>query len=251
MDGTESPLEVLADELGSFAAKIERDLRLSLSVTLAEVREEMATLRARTAESELRVVNAERALTDAVTGRLATVKDGEPGPPGPPGIGESGPPGTPGDSIEGPSGPRGDPGAPGLPGPPGDRGAPGEPGPVGPPGPPLDVATCEQLIEEVVSRTVTQGPPGPPGPTGPPGPLPENEYAPDEVAALMSRGIAILAEAAPLTAPVGEHEAAMRLMLAQLQPIINVTVPSVPVRPERTRVTKHDAHGRILEIERS
>jgi integrin beta 3 len=125
-----SPLEALADELGAFAARVEREISLSLSTALAE-------LRASRAEIELKV---ERAVAE----RLAALQDGQPGPPGPPGNS-----GEPGEAIPGPAGepgPPGPPGEPGEPGPPGEPAPPPEPGPPGPPGEP--------------------GPSGPPGPTG-------------------------------------------------------------------------------------
>lgn len=105
-----SPLEALADELGAVAARIERELRLTVSVMLAEIREEMSGLRASRAESELR---AERAIAE----RLTTLQDGPPGPQG-----EAGERGSPGEAIIGP---------PGEPGPPGPPGATGEAGPPG------------------------------------------------------------------------------------------------------------------------
>jgi len=130
MTATLSPLEALADELGAFAARVEREISLSLSTALAE-------LRASRAEIELKV---ERVVAE----RLAVLQDGPAGPPGPPG--ESG---EPGEAIPGPPGEPGPPGPPGEPGeqgPPGEPAPPAEPGPAGPPGEP--------------------GPPGPPGPTG-------------------------------------------------------------------------------------
>lgn len=104
-----SPLEELADELGAFAARIERELRLSVSAMLAE-------FRATTAETELR-------FDRALAAKLAAVQDGPPGPPG-----ERG---EPGESVEGIQGPPGDPGPVGPPGAAGEQGPPGETGPVG------------------------------------------------------------------------------------------------------------------------
>jgi hypothetical protein len=117
-----SPLEELADELGIFAARVEREVRLSVSTVLAEIR-------ASTAETELRL---ERTLAE----KMAAVQPGPPGPPGPPGE-----PGLPGAGIQGPPGepgPVGPPGGRGEAGPPGEaiQGPPGEPGPAGPPGEP-------------------------------------------------------------------------------------------------------------------
>lgn len=64
------------------AARIERELKLSFSTALAEIHQEMAVLRASHAETELRAVNAERALAEAVSTRLAEVRDGEKGESG-------------------------------------------------------------------------------------------------------------------------------------------------------------------------
>ncbi len=102
-----SPLDVVAEELGeelgNYALRIERELRLSASAMLTEVRAALA-------ESELRI---ER----LVAARLAELKDGAPGPQGSPG--ERGEPG------EGIVGPPGEPGPPGPPGEPGAEGAEG------------------------------------------------------------------------------------------------------------------------------
>lgn len=107
----------------------------------------------------------------------------------------------------------------GPPGPPGARGEQGEPGEaiMGPPG--------EQGLP---------GPPGAPGEAAPPADL----YAPDDLAPLIGKSIAMLAEAPTIIAP------------GPMPPIVNVTVPPPPARTERTRVVKHDDKGRILEIER-
>jgi hypothetical protein len=75
-----------------------------------------------------------------------------------------------------------------------------------------------------------QGPPGPPGAAG---------EAPDDIALLVGRGIAMLAEAAPAIAAA-----------PGVAPVINVTIPPAARSVERMRVTKHDDKGRILEIER-
>jgi hypothetical protein len=66
--------------------------------------------------------------------------------------------------------------------------------------------------------------------------------APDELAPLISRAAALLAEAPPL----------VRVPPAIPGPVVNVTVPLPPASPprvERSRV-KHDDAGRIVEIER-
>jgi hypothetical protein len=97
------PLEALAAELAADAARIERDLKLTMAALASD-------MRAAWAEAELRV---ER----LVTARLAELKDGEIGPPGPPGER-----GEPGEAI---TGPPGEPGIQGLPGPPGEPGGEG------------------------------------------------------------------------------------------------------------------------------
>ena len=88
-----SPLEALADELGAVAARIEREVGLSLAAALAE-------LRAARAETELRIAE-----------KLATVQNGLPGSQGEPGAR-----GEPGEAITGPPGEMGPPGPPGAPG---------------------------------------------------------------------------------------------------------------------------------------
>jgi hypothetical protein len=135
-----SPLEeAAAEELGSIAARIERELRLSVAALVSEVREERSALRAERAEAELR-------LERLVAARLTELKDGQTGPQGP--QGERGDRGEPGQAIIGPSGEPGPSGPPGEPGAQGDRGEPGESvqGPAGGPGIP--------------------GPPGEPGEAG-------------------------------------------------------------------------------------
>jgi hypothetical protein len=101
---TASPLEVVAEELGAIAARVERELKLALAAALAEIREERAALRADRAETEL---NLER----VIAARLATLQDGRDGPPGP-----QGERGERGEAIIGPAGEQGIPGAPGQPG---------------------------------------------------------------------------------------------------------------------------------------
>lgn len=112
-----SPLDALAAELGAVAARIERDVRLQATAAISAIHQEMAVLRANFAEIELRMVNAERALTDQIATRLASVKDGDPGPPG-----------APGESIKGDPGPAGEPGETGAPGQDGRDGKDGAPG---------------------------------------------------------------------------------------------------------------------------
>jgi hypothetical protein len=107
-----SPLDVLAEELGVVAARIERELKLSISVALSELREHLGTLRLAKAELAVCELNLERKMAE----KLGSLHDGPPGPQGSPGER-----GEPGEAITGP------PGEPGIQGPPGE---PGEPGPV-------------------------------------------------------------------------------------------------------------------------
>jgi hypothetical protein len=130
-----SPFEVLAEELGAVAGRVERELGLRVTAVEARVEAVIARLEQRyaerDAEREAKVARVEQALSE----RLASLQngkdgrdgvDGAPGPEGPPGH-----PGAPGEAIQGPAGiqgPPGEKGADGLPG------AIGERGPEGPPG---------------------------------------------------------------------------------------------------------------------
>lgn len=70
----------------------------------------------------------------------------------------------------------------------------------------------------------------------------ELPMVPDEIAPLIARAAALLAEALPLVVRDVPTPA----------PVVNVTVPMPPQpapRTERSRV-KHDAQGRVVEIER-
>jgi hypothetical protein len=95
------PRDPLAAELGSVVGTLERELRLQMSVMLAEARQEIEALRAWRAEAALQLAS-------------------QAGPQGP--QGERGERGEPGEAIMGP---------PGEQGPPGPPGADGEPGPEG------------------------------------------------------------------------------------------------------------------------
>jgi hypothetical protein len=90
---TDTPLEILADELGAIAGRLEREVR-------SDVRAHLAQLEAMKAEFELVVMRLEqdtKARVDAVVANVRDGRDGEPGPPGSPGergaSGEAGPPG--------------------------------------------------------------------------------------------------------------------------------------------------------------
>lgn len=185
MPPTASPLEALAGELGTVAARIERECKLQMAAGLAEMREAIAALNAERAEMRLMTLNIERELADKTAIRLAELRDGEAGPQG-------------------------------MPGEPGERGEKGEAGAPGAEGPP--------------------GEQGPPGPAAAPA-EPFQLHAPDDLAPLIGRAVAMLAEASPLAPPPAP------------QPIVNVTLPTKGI--ERTRVTKHDNQGRILEFERA
>jgi len=107
MPDTFSPLDILAEELGVVAARVEREARLSVASGIAEIRQAQAELRAQFAEARHQV-------EAIVRERLAELKDGPPGP-----AGERGEMGPPGESVTGPQGEQG------IPGPPGDAGADG------------------------------------------------------------------------------------------------------------------------------
>ena len=107
MPDTFSPLDILAEELGVVAARVEREVRLSVAAGIAENRQVQAELRTAFAE-------ARQQLEAIVRERLAELNDGPPGPPG-----ERGEMGPPGPAIIGPAGEQG------APGPPGDAGADG------------------------------------------------------------------------------------------------------------------------------
>jgi Collagen triple helix repeat (20 copies) len=153
-----SPFDVLAEELGAVAGRIEREAQLRIAAAIADIER-------RDAERELRMERLERAISE----RLASIRDGIDGAPGPAGkdgapgsdgvAGEKGDKGDRGEPFFGPKGDRGDPGLQGEVGPAGQNGLPGKdgeqgaPGPIGPPG--------ESII----------GPPGEKGDRGDQGPM--------------------------------------------------------------------------------
>jgi hypothetical protein len=163
---TSSPYEVLADELGAVAARIERETKLRLSAAISD-------LERRDMGRELRMERLERAITD----RLASLKDGVDGMPGPQGIqgvaGRDGIVGPKGDSGErgpigpvgamGPIGGQGPAGRDGIDGLPGKDGAEGPPGPIGPPG---IIGPQGEKGEKGDRGEAIVGPQGPPGERG-------------------------------------------------------------------------------------
>jgi hypothetical protein len=137
-----SPLEVLADELGAVAGRIERESSLRIGKALAEI--------------ELRFVRLEQRLDQ----RAASIRDGMDGERG-------------ADGPEGPRGEKGEPGEPGPAGEPGNPGADGEPGAagaVGPQGPRGEKGDAgpqgERGERGAEGQGGAQGEPGPIGPQG-------------------------------------------------------------------------------------
>ena len=130
---SDTPFDVLADELGEVAARVERECLLRLSSLSSEVQRQLA-------ECEVRMLRMEA----MVATRLASLRDGAPGEKGDkgdPGETIKGDPGEPGE--KGDKGDKGDPGdkgekgegEKGEPGEKGDKGEPGEPGDEGERGP--------------------------------------------------------------------------------------------------------------------
>ena len=95
-----SPLDLLAEEFGAVAGRIEREIRQGFEVATAK-------LDARIAALELHVHKAETTRDALILERLASLRDGEPGPPGESVKGEKGDRGEPGESIGGEKGERG------------------------------------------------------------------------------------------------------------------------------------------------
>jgi hypothetical protein len=92
-----SPFDVLAEELGSVAGRVEREAGLRLTAALAD-------LHRHEAEREVRLVRIEQAVAERLAG-LQDGRDGKDGQDGLPGTnGAVGPPGAPGEAIQGPPG---------------------------------------------------------------------------------------------------------------------------------------------------
>jgi Collagen triple helix repeat (20 copies) len=189
----DSAFELLVDELGAVAGRIERDTGLRLAAMIAEMQR-------RDAERELRIERLERELRD----RLASLKDGRDGTPGPAGpSGEAGPAGR--DGADGASGADGAAGADGKsvsiddirpllldlvtsamrtvrvpkdgdPGPKGDKGDAGPKGDKGDQGPTGQAGKPGEKgfdgADGNPGPAGDRGEPGAAGPQGPPGKLP-------------------------------------------------------------------------------
>ena len=157
MSDIDTPLELLAGELGAVAGRIEREADLRVTAAVAD-------LNRRIAEAELRIATLAASIKDGERGEPGPPGEsvvgpsGERGPDGPPGRdGESivGPPGPAGESIMGPAGPPGSPGErgldglPGLAGASGEKGLDGEPGPAGPPGAPGKLPVVRAWTDQI------------------------------------------------------------------------------------------------------
>lgn len=114
-----TPHEILAEEMGAVAARIERELRQKADLLIHEIRNQLL-------EAELKFMRLESSVREL----MGTVKDGEPGPRGE--QGERGLPGEVGERGEqGERGLQGERGEPGQPGEKGEKGDPGERGEKG------------------------------------------------------------------------------------------------------------------------
>lgn len=142
-----SPFDILAEELGAVAGRVERESALRITAALSD-------LRARDAERELTLTRFMQSITERIEARMALVRDGVDGAPGERGMqgerglpgergeqglpGERGEQGLPGErgetGLQGLQGDRGERGEVGPPGQTGERGAPGERGIDGQPG---------------------------------------------------------------------------------------------------------------------
>lgn len=151
LDTPISPFEILADELGAVAGRIERESALRIGKAVAEI--------------ELRFVRLEQQVHE----RVASIRDGKDGDAGARGDigpegqrGKTGDPGPPGDRGErgadglngavgpvGPEGQRGEPGPQGKPGEVGERGEPGMQGERGADGEPGKLPIVRQWTEGV------------------------------------------------------------------------------------------------------
>lgn len=114
----DTPLDLLARELGSVAGRIEREASLRMAAIEADINRKAAELELRvlTIENKAAVIkDGERGEKGAdgiagAPGESIVGPQGEPGPAGESIIGPEGPMGPPGESIVGPAGPLGAPG---------------------------------------------------------------------------------------------------------------------------------------------
>lgn len=154
---------------------------------------------------------------------------GEPGPPGesiqgPPG--ERGEKGEPGESIPGPPGPEGPPGEPGRDGKDGGPGEKGEPGPAGQDGKSIDPAEVEAMLAERINKSLAEI-------------RPFDTTAPDDIALVIGKGIALLAE----SPPIPEWKAAA-------SPVIVNVASLEPKRTSKIFKTRRDEAGNLIaEVE--
>lgn len=163
MNAPDTPLDLLARELGDVAGRIERDNSLRMAAIEADIHRKAAEL-------ELRILTIE--------GKAANIKDGEKGLDGLPGsVGDRGETGKTGEKgADGAAGPIGEPGEPGergidgAPGLPGIQGVPGERGSDGLAG-----------LRGEPGEKGMDGAAGSPGPAGEPGKLPVVRTWADEV----------------------------------------------------------------------
>jgi hypothetical protein len=76
------PLDVLADELGAVAGRVERELRQGFAALEAKFDARLAQIELQALQAEHARQDEFRKLCETVTNRLAEIKDGQPGPPG-------------------------------------------------------------------------------------------------------------------------------------------------------------------------
>jgi len=116
MSDIDTPLELLAGELGAVAGRIEREADLRVTAAVAD-------LNRRIAEAELRIATLAIGIKDGERGERGEPGESIVGPPGEKGL--DGLPGRDGESIVGPVGPAGPPGE-SIIGPRGPAGVPGK-----------------------------------------------------------------------------------------------------------------------------
>lgn len=141
-----SPADLLAEELGIVAARLERDVDRKKHEIELQVEAAILRIEKQNSECELRLMSMLRMLTE----KIAEIRDGKDG--------DVGPVGPPGESIIGPPGP---------PGPAGEAaiGIQGEIGPPGKDGKDADPSLIMRMIAEAIAKLPPpeRGPPGPPG----------------------------------------------------------------------------------------